>query len=232
VPDLSRCRQLSSLASADEGLLAAFDSAMAKAVELAGHHLVCRAGCTDCCVGPFDITVLDAARLLRGLEDLRRVDGEGARLAVAAAARQWALLVPHFPGERETAELAEDEAAREALFSSFAHLPCPLLDDNGSCRLYAHRPLSCRSFGYPARLGWELLDPCPLNFTTATCEEIERAGVAFDPADLEGKLLAAVAAAGSSTGDTVVCAVLASVAGEAPQCLEGHSHDTADSSLG
>jgi Fe-S-cluster containining protein len=212
VPDLSRCRLPPPAARAEGELLAVFAAAMAEAIRRGGQHLVCRAGCTDCCVGPFDITVLDAARLLEGLGELRRVDAVSAEEAVTAAVEQWELLKTRFPGDRETAELAEDEAARAELFAAFAHLPCPLLDSDGRCRLYAHRPLSCRSFGYPALLGQELLDPCARNYATATREEIEAGRVDLDPSDLEGTLLDAAAAAGLSTGETIVCAVLASAA--------------------
>jgi Fe-S-cluster containining protein len=42
---------------------------------------------------------------------------------------------------------------------------CPLLDDTGRCRVYAVRPLICRSHGLPILVGPEpSRDVCPLNF--------------------------------------------------------------------
>jgi len=39
------------------------DAAMAEATRLSGSWLVCKAGCAECCLGPFPITQLDARRL-------------------------------------------------------------------------------------------------------------------------------------------------------------------------
>jgi len=41
---------------------------------------------------------------------------------------------------------------------------CPLLDDTGQCRVYAARPLICRSHGLPIQVDGRR-DVCPLNFT-------------------------------------------------------------------
>jgi len=58
------------LRAADDALVSAFDPSMKAGEETADRHLAYRVGCTDCCTGPFDITPLDAARLLRGLAAL------------------------------------------------------------------------------------------------------------------------------------------------------------------
>ena len=47
-----------------------------------------------------------------------------------------------------------------------ARQPCPVLSDQGACRLYAHRPRICRKYGIPL---WnperpERVDTCPKNF--------------------------------------------------------------------
>ena len=43
---------------------------------------------------------------------------------------------------------------------------CPLLDDAGACRVYAARPMICRTHGLPIALEAPALrDVCPLNFT-------------------------------------------------------------------
>jgi hypothetical protein len=42
--------------SADRGLVQIVDSAMAEAARRSGDWLVCRPGCTQCCIGPFAIT--------------------------------------------------------------------------------------------------------------------------------------------------------------------------------
>ena len=44
---------------------------------------------------------------------------------------------------------------------------CPLLDDTGRCRVYAARPMICRTHGLPIRIGEPpRRDVCPLNFPT------------------------------------------------------------------
>ncbi|MFH1811985.1 MAG: YkgJ family cysteine cluster protein [Pseudomonadota bacterium] len=45
--------------------------------------------------------------------------------------------------------------------------PCPLLDDRGHCRVYADRPIICRSHGAPIKVPGQPADRwsvCPLNF--------------------------------------------------------------------
>jgi hypothetical protein len=46
------------------------DTAMAEAARMSGAWLVCRPGRTDCCMGPFPITQLDARSLWEGLAEL------------------------------------------------------------------------------------------------------------------------------------------------------------------
>ena len=84
---------------------------------------------------------------------------------------------------------ALDEEAREALAARLQDVPgrgrddprCPLLDDEGACRVYAARPLICRTHGLPIQLPDPVQRPgptsapdptsaprrdvCPLNFT-------------------------------------------------------------------
>ena len=54
----------------DHALVQIVDAALADATQRSGHWLACRPGCTQCCMGPFPINQLDAARLQNGLRDL------------------------------------------------------------------------------------------------------------------------------------------------------------------
>ena len=58
------------LEKADRTLVEVVDTALRTAAQRAGEWLVCRAGCSECCVGPFPITRLDAWRLRTGLSEL------------------------------------------------------------------------------------------------------------------------------------------------------------------
>lgn len=172
---------------AERDLLRVLDDGWADAVRRAGPHLACRPGCTACCIGPFPITPADAARLARGLDRLRRAEPARAE-AVAARTRESvaAFRAAGFPGEGVSGALAEDDAAVDAFLEAHAEAACPALDPaTGRCDLYDARPVSCRTFGPPVRVGEEILPPCALCFTTASAGEIEAARVAFDPQDAE-----------------------------------------------
>ncbi len=200
----------SRLAAADQELVEAFDRVIRDGERTAARHLACRIGCTACCIGPFDITALDAFRLRHGLEALALKEPEQARGIVLRAREQWNRMADCFPGDPAAGVIQGDDDERERFFRRFVDLPCPVLDPaTGACLLYEARPLSCRSFGLPLRTGSEVLPPCALNFTRASVEEIAAAAVAPDPADLEGALLAEVAQLEGGTGDTVVCAAVA-----------------------
>ena len=175
----------------DRRLLAVVDAACAEAVCRSGDRLACRIGCTECCIGPFPITVLDAARLRAGLEELASRDAERAQRIRRRAAESASRIRPDFPGDsaRAFGVLADEDLARDAFFAAHAAEPCPVLDpQTGACELYAHRPLSCRTFGPPMRLEGEALPPCRLCFQGSSHDEIEAARVSFDGHELEAAL--------------------------------------------
>jgi Fe-S-cluster containining protein len=123
---------------------------MAEAARLGGDHLVCRAGCAECCIGPFPINHLDARRLRRGIREIRNIDPDRVERVVQRARETALLFAPEFPGDPSTGLLADDEGADEALAERFAEVPCPALDpDQGICEVYEYRPIPCRTYGPP-----------------------------------------------------------------------------------
>jgi len=62
----------------DRALIQIVDSALAEAARRSGEWLVCRPGCTQCCIGVFPINQLDALRLRRGLTELQKLAPERA----------------------------------------------------------------------------------------------------------------------------------------------------------
>jgi Fe-S-cluster containining protein len=82
-------------------------------------------------------------------------------------------LDPWFPGNLTTGILNEDYEA-SMLFEEFANdEPCPALDlDHGTCDLYEHRPVVCRTFGPPIRVAGDNLATCELCFIHASTNEI------------------------------------------------------------
>lgn len=183
------------LAAADRRLLKVVGDALAGAAARAGGRLACRPGCTECCHGPFPINPLDAWRLRDGMAVLAARDPERARRLAERARAQVPVLCEGFPGDPRTGALApeeelEDETAAEAFFSRHAALPCPALDpQTGCCEVYEHRPLTCRTFGPPVRIGDADLPPCRLCFAGSSPEEIEACRAEPDPHGLEDRLL-------------------------------------------
>jgi Fe-S-cluster containining protein len=178
------------LLRADADLIGAVDAAIARAAMVAGSALVCRPGCSGCCVGPFPITRLDAWRLREGLTALRQADPDrAARLAGRARAAVEALR-DDFPGDAGRGLLQGDEEAEDRFLERHAELSCPVLDPaTQTCELYAHRPVSCRTYGPPVRFNGQDLPACRLCFTTSEPQQIEAARVEPDKDKLERAIL-------------------------------------------
>ena len=161
-------------------LIQIVDTAVADAYQRGGHHLVCHPGCSQCCIGVFPIAHEDAARLSAGLETLHQTDPERAAKIRTRVADSLTRLDPWFPGDLTTGILNEDHEAA-ILFEEFANdEPCPVLDPTtGTCDLYEHRPILCRTFGPPMRTEEQNLATCELCFIHAATEEI--AAAELDP---------------------------------------------------
>ena len=200
-----------SIDSGDHVLIQIVDTAMAEAARKSGSWLVCRLGCTQCCIGPFPITQLDARRLRRGVAELEASEPKRAARVRERARESLARIAKDFPGDPITGLLGEDEAA-QARFADFANEePCPALDpETGACDLYAARPVSCRTFGPPARCGAESLGVCELCFQGASDAEIAACEVEVDPDGLEAGLLDDFEKTTGSSGETIVAFCLAS----------------------
>jgi Fe-S-cluster containining protein len=203
----------------DHAFVALIDGAFADARVRSGPHLLCRPGCTQCCIGVFAIGPADALRLRQGLSALKESDPERAARVQARAAASWARLKPAFPGDASTGilNLSSDDMdsnghpleSTETGFEDFANEePCPALDPvHGTCDLYASRPETCRVFGPPVATG-EGYGVCELCFQTATAQEISHAAIVLPAEELSATLDRAAVAAGESDGSTVIAFVL------------------------
>ena len=208
------------LPARDSELVQIMDINLAEAARRAGRWLACRIGCTQCCHGAFAINALDAERLRVGMEALR---GSDPRLAdeVAGRARAWIdEHGPAFPGNAETGVLGESSEDQER-FEEFANeAPCPALDRaTGRCDVYAWRPMTCRVFGPPVRvgegdaLGRDALDRDALDRDALACCELCVVGASDGEIarcemtvarELESEILAET----GGTGETVVAFAL------------------------
>jgi len=218
-----------------DDLIQIVTAALASATARSGAHLVCRPGCTQCCIGVFPIAQQDAARLREGLAALTQTDPARAAHIHERVADSLTRLDPWFPGDRITGILSEDDQST-TLFESgsptsglgslgweeFANdEPCPVLDPaTGTCDLYESRPIVCRTFGPPMQTpgndGETNLATCELCYIHATTTEI--AACELDPAipALEATSNQAFDAAHHIQGDTLIAYALRTTA--APAC--------------
>lgn len=195
------------LPRSDAQLVQIVDAAVADAARRSGDWLVCRPGCTQCCVGPFAISGLDAARLRRGMEELEREDPRRSARVRRRARASVARLQRGFPGDPATGAL---DPAREDEFARFANdEPCPALDlETGLCDVYAARPLTCRTFGPPLRTD-EGLGVCELCYHGATDAQIAACEVQLDPDSLENSVRKHARRRARIASETIVAYVLA-----------------------
>jgi Fe-S-cluster containining protein len=126
-------------------LLSRVDAWYAEVKRSAGEKLPCAKGCRDCCLGLFDVTLADG-ELLR--EGLRAAAPEVRRDVQARADAILERLRETFP------DLGEDldgwgEADVDEVCDRLGDVECPALGPAGDCRLYAHRPMTCRLCGPP-----------------------------------------------------------------------------------
>lgn len=201
---------LRSAISGDQKLIQIVDSALADATRRSKGWLVCRKGCTQCCIGVFAINQLDAARLQRGLAELAQHDPQRAA-AVRQRAREAVARLSHdFPGDPATGLLGDTRKQRSR-FESFANEePCPALDpDEGTCDLYSTRPMTCRVFGPPVRTE-DGLGTCELCYQGLSDEEVAACEMIPDPDDLESVLLNKIEQETGKRGSTIVAFALAS----------------------
>ena len=169
------------LPDGDRQLIQIVDAALADATRRSGSWLVCRPGCTQCCVGVFAISPLDALRLQQGLIELEADDPQRAARVRSRATESVARLTPDYPGNPKTGILDPDS---EECFAAFANdEPCPALDpSSGTCELCFHG---------------------------ATEEQIAACEMIGDPDDLESNLLREMEQKSALTGDTIVAFALA-----------------------
>jgi Fe-S-cluster containining protein len=189
----------------DSELVQIMDAALADAARRSGSWLACRIGCTQCCHGAFAINALDVERLRAGMVALR-ADDPALAAKIERRARAWLdAHGPAFPGDLETGLLGTSIEDQQK-FEEFANeAPCPALDPaTGRCDIYAWRPMTCRVFGPPVRMGdGDALGCCELCFIGANEDEIAACEMPV-PHELETTLLAET----GGEGETVVAFAL------------------------
>lgn len=203
-------RRPDSIRSQDSELVQIVDAALEDSARRSGPWLACRPGCTQCCMGVFAISQLDALRLQRGLSDLAQQDPVRADRVRQRAGASISRLRAEFPGDPSTGILGDNDSDQER-FEEFAnHEPCPALNPvSGTCDLYQARPMTCRVFGPPVRSEGGL-GVCELCFHGASPEQIAACELHLDTDELEERLARDAERITAQRGNTIVAFALAS----------------------
>lgn len=128
-----------------KGLLAKIDAWYKSVKEARPDQVPCTKGCRDCCIGLFDVSLADRDLLREGLsqaDPALRKDIEARATALVGKIRETA------PDLGETLDGWSTEDIDD-LCDAVGDVECPVLGPAGECRLYAHRPLTCRMSGVP-----------------------------------------------------------------------------------
>lgn len=194
-------------------LLARVDRWFADAAARHPGIVPCKAGCSACCHGPFDISMADALLLREGLARLPATERERVRERSRALLSRLQAAEPGWGPPWDPAELGDQRF--DALTERFAAEPCPLLNTGGECVGYEFRPLVCRIIGMPMITpdGAILENDCPIQdrfpgyatldpagFDLEAWEEEEQACLELAALELRGDPAAA-------TGETIIAAL-------------------------
>lgn len=171
-------------------LLGGVDGWFRNCMATAGSAIACGSGCSHCCRGLFDITLLDALNLRTGFDQLspqvQALVRAKSLARIASIREQW----PDFAHPYVINGHSEDEW--QEVMPEDDQTPCVLLDESGCCLVYDRRPMTCRLHGIPlVDVSGEVMDDawCTMNFTGMQPLEMPRLRWQFvDLFELELKL--------------------------------------------
>jgi Fe-S-cluster containining protein len=147
-------------------LLSAVDQWFSGCLAHSPKEINCTHGCSDCCRGLFDITLLDAWYLRSGFELL---DEETKGKVAEKAEKRLKSMRGLWPGlERPFILNVKPEEEWDELMPDDDETPCPLLSETGECLVYPFRPMTCRLHGIPlVDVSGEIFheEHCSMNFT-------------------------------------------------------------------
>lgn len=220
-------------------LLASLDRWFTRGQRASEGRVPCRAGCSACCHGPFDVSVADAELISEAVARLPAAEREEVFRRAAGLLGRMRELEPGWTDPYEIAALGE--ARFDRLTDALAEEPCPLLDDAGRCRIYADRPLVCRLIGLamvtPA--GRVIGNECPVQDRFpgyAGLEPVAFALEEFEEREAAALRDAAVRRFGDErrwTFETTIAAVIAATCSPAPTAgTAGRSPETCRDSPG
>jgi Fe-S-cluster containining protein len=155
-------------------LLAEVDQWFASCQQMYPNLIACGNGCSSCCRGLFDITLLDAIYLKSGLNLLAPEEQSVIREKSLTRLNLINSVHPGFSAPWLLNPLPEEEW--DEIMPEDDDTPCVLLSSHGQCLAYSYRPMTCRLNGIPLfdTSGEELFDDwCTMNFSQADPAELE-----------------------------------------------------------
>jgi Fe-S-cluster containining protein len=110
----------------------------------------CKPACDDCCHALFDLTFVEAIYIKSKFDEL--LTGK-ARYEITERANKADRILAKM--KKEAYKRHEAGETDEAIINEVSKLRvrCPLLGDEGTCRMYEYRPIACRVYGIPTSAG-------------------------------------------------------------------------------
>jgi Fe-S-cluster containining protein len=135
-----------------EALVKTADELFNKVSQEYPDEVKCKQGCADCCYALFDLTLIEALyikhhfdKCFEGLEREKRL--ESANKIDRELYKLKRKAYKDLEAGKEEAAILRDMAE--------VKVKCPLLNDQNTCDLYAHRPITCRIYGIPTSIAGE-----------------------------------------------------------------------------
>jgi len=134
-----------------EKMAAEADALFAAVKQTCPDQVSCREGCSDCCHALFDLSLVEAMYLNAKFAELVTGEDDRERVAALADASDRA----HYRLKRAAFKASQEGVPAAQILELIAkeRIRCPLLGDDDRCRLYEHRPITCRVYGTPMEIG-------------------------------------------------------------------------------
>lgn len=111
--------------------------------------VTCRVECADCCHALFDLTLIEALYINHHFNRAFTENEKENLLEIANQSDRKTYKIKR----RANRDLQNGKAEKEVLDAvAEARVRCPLLSDSNTCRLYGHRPITCRLYGIPTAI--------------------------------------------------------------------------------
>ena len=113
-------------------------------------EVACKLQCSDCCHAIFDLTFIEALYINHHFN--KTVDDSTRRLTIEKANTADRQV---YRMKRSAAKAASDGQDETEIIEEMgrARIACPLLQDDETCQMYDHRPITCRFYGIPLSVG-------------------------------------------------------------------------------